>query len=51
MDNSLGIHMIDRWTYFALEVLEKIQPGSNYKLSDMVMNANKLIFIGINYKL
>lgn len=36
MDNGIGVHIIDRWTYYALEFLEKVRPGSKATLQDFV---------------
>lgn len=36
MDSAIGVHMIDRWTYYALEFLEKVTPSSQSTLADFV---------------
>ena len=36
MDNAIGVHIIDRWTYYALEFLEKVTPGSKSTLKHFV---------------
>lgn len=36
MDNTIGVHMIDRWTYYALEFLEKVTSSSQSTLADFV---------------
>lgn len=38
MDSSIGVHMIDRWTYYALEFLEKVTPSSRATMADFVSN-------------
>ncbi|XP_064395339.1 GPI-anchor transamidase-like [Halichondria panicea] len=32
MDSSIGVHVIDRWTYYALEFLERVNSGSKSTL-------------------
>ena len=39
MDSAIGVHMIDRWTYYALEFLEKVTPSSQATLADFVSPA------------
>jgi phosphatidylinositol glycan class K len=34
MDSAIGVHIIDRWTYYALEFLEKVTPASKATLRD-----------------
>ena len=36
MDSAIGVHIIDRWTYYALEFLERLTPGSKDTLADFV---------------
>ena len=36
MDSAIGVHIIDRWTYYALEFLEKVTSGSKATLKDFV---------------
>ncbi|XP_003386666.1 PREDICTED: GPI-anchor transamidase-like [Amphimedon queenslandica] len=35
LDDTIGVHIIDRWTYFALAFLEKLKPGSKATLNSM----------------
>ncbi|KXS17176.1 hypothetical protein M427DRAFT_110624 [Gonapodya prolifera JEL478] len=35
IDMDLGVHVIDRFTFFNLEVLERVTPGSQYTLADL----------------
>jgi len=34
-DHEIGVYVIDRWTYFTLDFLEKIQPNSDAKLKEL----------------
>ena len=34
-DHEIGVYVIDRWTYFTLDFLEKVQPNSRSKLSQL----------------
>lgn len=36
MDSAIGVHIIDRWTYYALEFLEQVTPGSRATLKEFV---------------
>lgn len=36
MDPSIGVYMIDRYTYYALEFLEKVQPFSKRTIGEFV---------------
>lgn len=36
MDNTIGVHIIDRWTYYALEFLERVNPSSKATMADFV---------------
>ncbi len=36
MDSAIGVHIIDRWTYYALEFLEKVTSSSQSTLADFV---------------
>ncbi len=36
MDSSIGVHVIDRWTYYALEFLERVNSGSKATLRQFV---------------
>ena len=36
MDSSIGVHIIDRWTYYALEFLERVNSGSKATLQQFV---------------
>lgn len=40
MDNAIGVHIIDRWTYYALEFLEKVTSSSQSTLADFVSDQN-----------
>jgi GPI-anchor transamidase subunit K len=42
-DGSLGVAVIDRFTYYTLEFLEGIQPDSNASLGDLVSRDPKKI--------
>lgn len=33
-DNTIGVHVIDRWTYYTLEFLEKVTPGSKATMAE-----------------
>lgn len=36
MDHSIGVPVIDRWTYYALEFLEKVTPQSKATMAEFV---------------
>lgn len=36
VDPSIGVYMIDRYTYYALEFLEKVQPFSKRTIGEFV---------------
>ena len=36
LDSAIGVHVIDRWTYYALEFLEKVSPGSKSTIAQFV---------------
>lgn len=36
VDSSIGVYMIDRYTYYALEFLEKVQPNSDKTMGEFV---------------
>ena len=40
MDSTIGVHIIDRWTYYALEFLERVSPGSKATLADFVSKSD-----------
>jgi len=45
MDSGIGVHIIDRWTYYALEFLEKMSPASQATVADFVSQGGQnLIF-------
>lgn len=35
-DHEIGVYVIDRWTYYTLEFLEKLHPSSQAKLSQLI---------------
>ncbi len=35
-DSDVGVAVIDRFTYYSLETLEKVQRGDNYTLQQLV---------------
>lgn len=39
-DGDLGVAVIDRYTYYSLEVLERVQQGGNDTLMDLVSYQN-----------
>ena len=45
VDPAIGVYIIDRFTYYALEFLEKVTPDSNHKLSEFVSDANLKFFV------
>lgn len=45
MDSAIGVHMIDRWTYYALEFLEKVTPSSQATLADFVSPACSMMYL------
>lgn len=36
IDSAIGVYIIDRYTYFALEFLEKVDPQSNRTMGEFV---------------
>lgn len=36
VDPTIGVYMIDRYTYYALEFLEKVEPNSKMTMGDFV---------------
>lgn len=36
VDPAIGVYIIDRYTYYALEFLEKVEPDSNKTLAQFV---------------
>lgn len=36
MDPTIGVYMIDRYTYYALEFLEKVEPNSKKSMGEFV---------------
>lgn len=36
MDPAIGVYIIDRYTYYALDFLEKVEPSSSKMLSEFV---------------
>ena len=50
-DNSLGLHLMDKWTYYMLLYLENISPISNVSIGSMLNSFDaKLIQSTPNYK-
>ncbi|XP_014664322.1 PREDICTED: GPI-anchor transamidase-like [Priapulus caudatus] len=41
VDPAIGVYIIDRYTYYALEFLEKVQPGSNKTLGQFFKVCSK----------
>lgn len=37
VDRSIGVYIIDRYTYYVLEFLENVQPASNHTLQQFVI--------------
>lgn len=36
VDPAIGVYMIDRYTYYALEFLEKVEPNSKKSMGEFV---------------
>ena len=36
MDPAIGVYVIDRYTYYALEFLERVEPGSKKTMGQFV---------------
>ncbi|XP_055380066.1 putative GPI-anchor transamidase [Condylostylus longicornis] len=54
VDPSIGVYMIDRYTYYALEFLEKVQPKSNKTMAEFLRVCPKRVCIstvGVRYDL
>lgn len=45
VDPSIGVYMIDRYTYYALEFLEKVQPNSNRTIGEFLQVCPKRVCI------
>eukprot|EP00116_Pleurobrachia_bachei_P013585 sb/3473847/ len=41
-DHEIGVYVIDRWTYYTLDFLEKIRPNSQAKLKELFSNPQTL---------
>jgi len=46
-DHDLGVHVIDRWTYYCLEVLEKVTIESSNTLQEFVIFFHIILFYSI----
>lgn len=45
MDSSIGVYIIDRYTYYALDFLEKVKPDSDKSLGQFVSRKSpKVLF-------
>ena len=42
-DNQIGVHVIDSWTYYALEFLNSINPKSQANMQQFVSPSNHLL--------
>jgi phosphatidylinositol glycan class K len=40
MDHSIGVYVIDRFTYYALEFLEMVDQNSKKTIKDLVSESN-----------
>lgn len=49
VDPSIGVYMIDRYTYYALEFLEKVQPFSKRTIGEFVSIFMKLLSWSYSY--
>lgn len=49
VDPSIGVYMIDRYTYYALEFLEKVQPFSKRTIGEFVSIFMKLLSRSYSY--
>jgi glycosylphosphatidylinositol transamidase (GPIT) subunit GPI8 len=47
MDHSIGVYVIDRFTYYALEFLESVDQNSKRTVKDLVSKFVKLLTIRI----
>ncbi len=47
MDSAIGVHIIDRWTFYALEFLEKVAPSSKATVADFVRRENFSVGEGV----
>ncbi|XP_073828439.1 phosphatidylinositol glycan anchor biosynthesis class K isoform X1 [Musca autumnalis] len=45
VDSSIGVYMIDRYTYYALEFLEKVQPNSDKTMGEFLKVCPKRLCI------
>ncbi|XP_065364379.1 putative GPI-anchor transamidase [Calliphora vicina] len=45
VDSSIGVYMIDRYTYYALEFLEKVQPNSDKTMGEFLTVCPKRLCI------
>ena len=45
VDPAIGVYIIDRYTYYALEFLEHVTPASNHTLGQFVCLNEKSIFL------
>ena len=43
-DPAIGVHVIDRYTYYVLQFLEEIQPNSKATLGELVSDQESLRF-------
>lgn len=47
-DLAIGVHLMDRYTFYLLEFLEDIHPASKTNMNDLVrMFVYKLVYLGL----
>lgn len=46
MDPAIGVYIIDRYTYYALEFLEKVTPDSRTTMEEFVSRGEGLFVVG-----
>jgi len=54
VDRSIGVYIIDRYTYYVLEFLENVQPDSNHTLQQFLDSCPKhkcISTVGVRYDL
>jgi phosphatidylinositol glycan class K len=45
VDSSIGVYVIDRYTYYALEFLEKVTPDSTKTMGQFVSMVNVVLHV------
>ena len=45
VDSSIGVYVIDRYTYYALEFLEKVTPDSKKTMGQFVSMVNVVLHV------